>query len=183
MYLYSNIENPLAHTRRTARIINNSVKVLLVGTAENRYPIVEEEEFLDVPDLVNIYTGEINDFSNEPSDFEYNKLEIINNIRKVFGDNTLSESIKYMSVDPSYGLEKRIDTDDSNYLGHVSTLLENFETKIEFDAVMIVGCYIDFFNKKNIDKISELLKKRDGYLLIQDSVPYRIDKYFFTNFC
>lgn len=150
------------------------IKVLFVGTAENRLPIITEEP--GMPNLVDEYDNIVDPFY-EKSNLETGRSNIFNDIQNILGHIPI---IDYMSIDPLYSQYKRT-VDNPNYMGHVTLLLENFETDIKFDIISIVGCYNDLFSITNIDKIKELMNK-DGHLLIQDTVPYNFSGYFKKTF-
>lgn len=147
------------------------IKVLFVGTSENRWSIIDD--IPDLPDLLD-ESDSIIDPLNEKSNLECYKIDLLDQISNIF-DNPAT--IKYMTVDPAYGEKKREKDDDPNYMGHVSELLENLETDIKFDIVSILGCYPNFFSILNINKIDELLKE-SGRLIIQDNIPYKFNNYF-----
>ena len=50
-----------------------------------------------------------------------------------------------------------------------------------YDNISIVGCFNDFFDDINVDKIIQLMHP-DGYLIIHDTVPYHLSDYFKSKF-
>ena len=152
------------------------VNTLLVGTAENRHhtPI---EGCDDMPHLLN-YDGTIYDINNELSNLESSKESIFKNINHIY-KNAL---IKYTTVDPTYLFDKKkVNKDDNNYVGHIQNLLIDIPDSIMYDSISVVGCYQDFFDIKNIDKIVKILNP-DGYIIIHDSIPYYFSEYFYSKF-
>lgn len=148
------------------------VNTLLVGTSENRHhaPI---EGCDDMPPLLN-YDGTIYDINNELSNLESSKESIFKNINYIY-KNAI---IKYTTVDPTYlSDKKKISKDDSNYAGHIQKLLIDIPDNIMYDSISVIGCYQDFFDIKNIDKIIKILNP-DGYIIIHDTVPYYYSEYF-----
>ena len=152
------------------------VNTLIVGTAENRHhaPI---EGCDDMPPLLN-YDGTIYDINNELSDLENRKESIFKNINHIY-KNAL---IMYTTVDPTYlSDQKKINKDDSNYVGHIQKLIIDIPDNIIYDSISVIGCYQDFFDNKNIDKIVKILNP-DGYIIIHDTVPYYYSDYFHLSF-
>ena len=152
------------------------VNTLMIGTAENRLN-VPIEDCDDMPNLLND-DGTIYDETSAKSNLEYGKYNIFKNINNIY-KNAI---IKYTTVDPTYfSNKKRVDNDDNNYIGHVQDLLINIPENIIYDNISVVGCYQDFFDNQNIDKIIKILNP-DGYIIIHDTVPYRYSDYFYLKF-
>jgi hypothetical protein len=149
------------------------VNTLIVGTAENRVPEPIDEP--DLPDLINA-DGTIYDHMAQISDFDRSKEFILGNINSAYKNSI----IKYSTVCPSYSNNKRNEYDDSNYINHFQCLLSELDDNM-YDNISIVGCFNDFFDDINVDKIIQLMHS-DGYLIIHDTVPYNLSDYFKTKF-
>jgi len=152
------------------------VNTLIVGTAENRHhaPI---EGCDDMPSLLN-YDGTIYDINNELSNLESGKESIFKNINHIY-KNAI---IKYTTVDPTYLFDKKkVNKDDSDYVGHIQKLLIDIPDNIMYDSISVVGCYQDLFDNANIDKIKKILNP-NGYIIIHDTVPYYYTDNFHSKF-
>ena len=154
---------------------NNKIKVLFVGTAENRWPIIDD--IPELPDLID-HNGNIVDPLYEKSDLERSRSNILHDIKNIYTGDII---IDYMTVDPSYSQQKKYGKDDDHYLGHLTCLLEDVQISEKFDLVSIIGCYKDLFNDDNINKIKSLLKI-DGYLSIHDNIEYKFNNNFKKTF-
>ena len=160
-------------TNTKRNIIPNT---LFVGTSENRLLIDLKSDCPDLPDLINS-NGFLEANMTVESDLEENKKEIFQNIQKLYTNST----IKYSTVCPSYSNNRRIQQDNINFIKHYQCLLKDLEEKTIYNNISIVGCYIDFFDDVNIDKIIEIIEY-DGYLIIHDNIPYILSDYFYKKF-
>lgn len=153
-------------------------KVLFVGTADNRdYKEEIIEDFKEMPHLESL-DGTIYQYKKDFNDLEKNKKFVFKFIKDLLKGN-----FHYYTVDPSYSVyNKKFDKkDDKNYIKHFSCHLDELNiTNDFFDIIIITNCYQNFFDKKNVDKINTILKKK-GNLFIQVGVPYYIDKYMKDN--
>ena len=153
----------------------NVVNTLFVGTTENR--LFDETDLPDdLPGLI-YDDGRVVDRMTEKSNLEENKKEIFQNIQKLYTNST----IKYSTVCPSYTNIKRTQYDDINFIKHYQCLLKDLEEKTIYNNISIVGCYRDFFDDINIDKLISIIEC-DGYLIIHDTIPYIFSDYFYEKF-
>jgi len=136
--------------------------ILIVGSAENRKPVVYDSDS-DMPYLLNS-DGSIYDDSKSKSDFELNKNDLFKllNIKLPFN---------YITVDPSYTLEiKNIYLEDTRYKGHINRLFSDIKSVI-YTNIVIMGCYQDFFNSDNVNKL-QIIMNSDSKLLIYNNIDY-----------
>lgn len=170
----------MSHYFKLSTCMNNNrninvLNTLIVGTSENRLPN-EYDLSDDLPGLI-YHDGNVVDPMTEKSDLEKNKKEIFQNIQKIYTNSI----IKYSTICPSYSNNKRTQQDDKNFIKHYQYLLKDLENKTIYNNISIVGCYIDFFDDINIDKIIKIIEY-DGYLIIHDNVPYIFSNYFYKKF-
>ena len=165
------------------KFLNDNVSILVIGSSENRNRIINDD-YLDMPQLINS-DGSIYDDKIEPSDFDISKNIIFKKISEITNINDI-DNFKYLTVDPTYDntLRNINIKDNVNYKGHISSMFHQInDDKInDCNVICVVGCYKDFFDETNILKISNILEKNGGYLLICDTVIYNIDKLFIKKF-
>tara|TARA_B110000037_G_C16942326_1_gene433278 strand:+ start:316 stop:813 length:498 start_codon:yes stop_codon:yes gene_type:complete len=156
------------------------VRVLFIGTAENRFYNRDDDDnddYKDMPCLINM-EGQICNKDDSISDLEKYKNSLF-----IFLKNIIGESFYYNTIDPSYTNNiKSIIKEDKYYLGHISSLLHLVDPKFHnhFDYIIVTNCYRDLFNKSNIDKLN-LLSKYNNKIYIINEIQYIINDYMKNN--
>lgn len=156
------------------------MKILIVGTSENRLIIENTDPYYDnMPELQN-KDGSIVTPNKCITDLEKDKRALFTYLKKYV---SIGDDYIYYTIDPSFSNTKKCDNEDMYYGGHLSMLLDDIPDnyKHTFDIIIIMNCYNDFFSENNIDKINYVLKSSNTIYIPNGGVSYIISEYMLKN--